>query len=120
MPLRDGNDAVQAYNFLRMLQRAKEAMLIWPEGAEPTGPSRFILQLEHELFKGKEDRMEAYDARIAMPQDQPAAVRVQKDQAVLKALRKKLEAGLSPSALGDWLRCPLDFHFKHVLKLSES
>lgn len=120
MPLRDGNDAVQAYNFLRMLQRAEEAVLIWPEGAEPTGPSRFILQLEHELFKGKEGRLEASDARIPMPVAHPAAVSLVKDEAVLKALREKLEKGLSPSALGDWLRCPLDFHFKHVLKLKAS
>jgi ATP-dependent helicase/nuclease subunit B len=120
MPLRDGNDAVQAYNFLRMLQRAEEAVLVWPEGAEPTGPSRFILQLEHELFKGKPERLKAFDARIRMPVTQVAAVRIIKDEAVLNALRKKLEAGLSPSALGDWLRCPLDFHFKHVLKLKET
>ena len=120
MPLRDGNDAVQAYNFLRMLQRAEEAVLIWPEGAEPTGPSRFILQLQHELFKGKEERMEDYDARIRMPKTHQALVRVNKDEAVLKAVRRKLEAGLSPSALGNWLRCPLDFHFKDVLRLKES
>ncbi len=119
MPLRDGNDAVQAYNFLRMIQRAEQAVLVWPEGAEPTGPSRFILQLEHELFKGKEDRMEAFDARIPMPQTHRAMVRVEKNEAVLKAMRKKLEAGLSPSALGSWLRCPLDFHFKYVLNLKE-
>ncbi len=120
MPLRDGNDAVQAYNFLRMLQRAKEAVLVWPEGAEPTGPSRFILQLEHELFKQEPERMRAFDARIPMPKDQGAVVRVAKDEAVLQATRVKLEKGLSPSALGDWLCCPLDFHFKHVLKLRES
>ena len=120
MPLRDGNDAVQAYNFLRMLQRAEEAVLIWPEGAEPTGPSRFILQLEHELFKGKEERMKDFDARIRMPPAHQAMVSVEKDEPVLEAVRRKLEAGLSPSALGDWLRCPLDFHFKHVLRLKQS
>lgn len=120
MPLRDGNDAVQAYNFMRMLQRAEEAVLVWPEGAEPTGPSRFILQLEHELFKGKEERLKAFNASIPMQRSQAAAVRIEKDEAVLKALREKLEKGLSPSALGDWLRCPLDFHFRHVLGLKES
>lgn len=119
MPLRDGNDAVQAYNFLRMLQRAEEAVLVWPEGAEPTGPSRFILQLEHELFKGKNERLKAFDARIRMPQVKAATVRIAKDAAVLEAVRAKLRSGLSPSALGDWLRCPLDFHFKHVMGLKQ-
>lgn len=120
MPLREGNDAVQAYNFLRMLQRAREAVLIWPEGAEPAGPSRFILQLEHELFKGKEERMAVLDARIPSLQVHSAAIRVLKDEAVIKIMQERLAKGLSPSALGDWLRCPLDFHFKHVLKLKES
>lgn len=120
MPLRDGNDAVQAYNFLRMLQRAKEAVLIWPEGAEPTGPSRFILQLEHELFKGKEGRLEAFDADVPVPAVHAAKVVVAKDEAALKAIRELLAKGLSPSALGEWLQCPLDFHFRRVLKLKES
>lgn len=120
MPLREGNDAVQAYNFLRMLQRAKQAILIWPEGAEPTGPSRFMLQLEHELMKEKGVGMTGFDARIRMPRSEPAQVSLGKDHAVLQALRGKLEAGLSPSALGDWLSCPADFHFKYVLRMKES
>ena len=64
--------------------------------------------------------MEDFDAHIKMPGTHQALVRVEKDEAVLKAVRKKLEAGLSPSALGNWLRCPLDFHFKDVLRLKES
>ena len=64
--------------------------------------------------------MEAFDASIRMPRAHAATVSLVKDEAALKAMRKKLEDGLSPSALGDWLRCPLDFHFKHVLKLKES
>lgn len=30
------------------------------------------------------------------------------------------ERGLSPSALGTWLRCPLDFHFRYVLGIRET
>lgn len=120
MPLRADHDAVQAYNFLRMLQRCRQATVVWPEGAEPTGPSRFILQLQHELFKGRTDAMQRRD--LVLPMLRPAAVEVavQKDEAVLAALRNRLGKGLSPSALGDWLRCPLDFHLKHVLGLRET
>lgn len=120
MPLRAGNDAVQAYNFLRVLQRAEEASLIWPEGEEPTGPSRFILQLQHELLKEAGDRTETLDVRIPMPSTTAGTVSVIKDDAVLQATRDRLAKGLSPSALGDWLRCPLDFHFRHVLRLREN
>lgn len=119
MPLRDSQDAVQAYNFLRLLHRADTVDLVWPEGAEPTGPSRFILQLRHELFRDRPDRLQSLDVSIRMPQGPGARVSVNKDEAVLGLLRQRLEKGLSPSALGDWLRCPLDFHCKHVLRLRE-
>lgn len=118
MPLREDGDAVQAYNFMRMLQRCSDAVVVWPEGGEPTGPSRFILQLEHEWPQPA--KPQRADMQLPMRRAPAARVVVEKDQAVLEALRKRLERGLSPSALGDWLRCPLDFHFKHVMGLRES
>lgn len=119
MPLRDDTEAVQAYNFLRMLQRCDQAALIWPDEDEGGGPSRFIMQLQHELYKRRGQHMVVRDAEVAMVIPPPVAIRVDKDASVLEALRKELERGLSPSALGDWLRCPLDFHFKRVLRLKE-
>lgn len=120
MPLRDGNDAVQAYNFLRLLQRAKQAAVIWPEGEAAAGPSRFILQLRHELFPETRRPLPEGHAKVRMPQPGNARISIIKDPPLLRALHEKLEIGLSPSAIGDWLRCPLDFHFKHVLRLRES
>lgn len=120
MPLRDGHDAVQAYNFLRMLQRAEEAVLIWPAGEDSAGPSRFILQLGHELFKEAPGQIEAMDLHVPLPVVHASRVVVVKSPEVIAAMRRRLEAGLSPSALGCWLRCPLDFHFRHVLGLRES
>ncbi|HMN04812.1 MAG TPA: PD-(D/E)XK nuclease family protein [Flavobacteriales bacterium] len=120
MPMRDETDAVQAYNFMRMLQRCESATLVWPEEDEGGGPSRFIMQLQHELFKERDQAMEVREARTGLAVPAPVAVKVRKDDAVLEALRRRLDKGLSPSALGDWLRCPLDFHFKQVLRLKES
>ena len=120
LPLRDGADAVQAYNFLRLLQRAQQAVLVWPQGADSPGPSRFILQLEQELFHDRAEGITSTDVRIHMPVRAEATVVLRKSVADLTALREVLEKGLSPSALGDWLRCPLDFHFKRILRLKES
>lgn len=123
MPLRTDQDAVQAYNFLRMLQRCRQATLVWPEGAEatgPAGPSRFILQLGHELLHGRAEQPRRMDLHLPMPRPSEAQVVVRKDEALLTALRNRLEKGLSPSALGDWLRCPLDLYFKQVLRLRET
>lgn len=120
MPLRDDTDAVQAYNFLRMLQRCGNAALIWPQEEEANGPSRFIMQLRHELFRRKERELPVRSAQVDMVVVPPVTLRVAKDQRTLELLRARLAKGLSPSALGDWLRCPLDFHFKQVLGLKES
>ncbi len=120
MMLRDANDAVQAYNFMRMLQRAEDATLTWAEGEEAQGPSRFILQLQHELFRGHGRELPVLDARVPLPPTvEKRIVSVRKDAAVLQALRKRLGRGLTPSALGEWLSCPLSFHFKQVMGLSE-
>lgn len=120
LPLRDGADAVQAYNFLRLLQRAEQAVLVWPHGADSPGPSRFILQLQQELFHDRPEGITSTDVRIHMPVRAEATIVLRKREADLTAVRALLEKGLSPSSLGDWLRCPLDFHFKKVLRLKES
>jgi hypothetical protein len=120
MPLPDGHDAVQGYNFLRILQRAREAVLVWPEGEDTSGPSRFILQLEHELFKNRPERLQVLDLHIPMREPPAVQVMVHKDEAAIAAMRNKLKKGLSPSALGCWLRCPLDFHFRYVLGMKEA
>lgn len=120
LPLRDGNDAVQAYNFLRMLQRAEHATVIWSQAEEAPGKSRFIMQLEEELFKKQHARFTTEDVRIGMPVRTQAKVKVEKDAKVIAAMQKLLADGLSPSAIGDWLRCPLDFHFKRILHAKET
>lgn len=120
MPLREDGDAVQAYNFMRMLQRCEQATLVWPEQDEAAGPSRFIMQLQHELYAPGPLKMEVRDTQVPLAVDRLPEVVVEKEPAVLKEIGAYLEYGLSPSALGDWLRCPLDFYFKRVLHLKTS
>lgn len=119
LPLRDSTDAVQAYNLLRLVQRAAEVVFVYPESADGAGPSRCLLQLEHEIYRRHPERFRAGDARIAVPLRPAAQVAVAKDEQVLAAMRGLFAQGLTPTALGDWLRCPLDFHFKRILRLRE-
>ncbi|HEX2616252.1 MAG TPA: PD-(D/E)XK nuclease family protein, partial [Flavobacteriales bacterium] len=119
LPLRDSTEAVQAYNFLRLLQGAQDVTLVHAEGEAAAGPSRFILQLQHELFTGDDEHLDATPVNVPVPVREPVRTAVQKSDAVLAAFRALLERGLSPTAIGDWLRCPLDFWFRHVLRLRE-
>ncbi|HEY0977583.1 MAG TPA: PD-(D/E)XK nuclease family protein [Flavobacteriales bacterium] len=120
MPLRDSTDAVQAYNFMRMLHGAELLVLVHPEGDASKGRSRYILQLEHELAHRVPVSFTARQARIPVPVRATASVLVAKDEAVLARLRALLQKGLTPSQLGEWLTCPLDFHLRRVLGVKET
>ncbi|MFT3884171.1 MAG: PD-(D/E)XK nuclease family protein [Flavobacteriales bacterium] len=119
LPLRDSTEAVQAYNFLRLLQGAQEVVLVHAEGEAAPGPSRFILQLQHELFDAAPERFEEVDVDVPVPVRASRSIAVRKDPRIIAAFRAALEKGLSPTAIGDWLRCPLDFWYKHILRLRE-
>ena len=115
--------AVYAYYFYRLIQRAEDVTLVCMNGTDGMNqrtPSRFITQLQVE-FGGTigQHTLEA-DGTLASPVV-PIVVE-QTDET-----RRKLAAHfavnpdpkghthtLSPSALNDYLSCPLKFYFKHI------
>lgn len=115
MPMPQDKEAVQAYNFFRLLQRCKQATIVWSEDEEAKGPSRFVLQLKHEWGKGEEQAV-----TIPMVTAPAGRIEVKKDGGVLKQVEEHLAYGLSPSALATWLTCPLDYYFRYVLRLKET
>lgn len=119
LPLRDSSDAVQAYNFLRLLQRAEEVVLVYAEDGSSNGPSRYIAQLRHELFRDKPDGITFTDARVPVPARSIRETTAANDEATLAKVKALLEKGLSPTMLRAWLRCPLDFWFRYVCGLRE-
>jgi ATP-dependent helicase/nuclease subunit B len=120
LPLRDGPDAVQAYNFLRMLHGAEQVTLLHTDDEGAGGPSRFILQLQHELLREAPERYTEQHVRVPLAIRSRVPIRVGKDESISEALRAMLARGLSPSKLGTWLRCPLDFHLRFVVGLKET
>lgn len=119
LPLRDSSDAVQAYNFLRLLQRAEDVMLVYAEDGAASGPSRYIAQLRHELYHDRPDGITSTDARVPVPARIPRELVRPNDEDTILKVRALLEKGLSPTMLRAWLRCPLDFWFRYVLGLRE-
>lgn len=119
LPLRESSDAVQAYNFLRLLQRAEDVLLVYAEDGAASGPSRYIAQLRHELFRDRPDGITSADARVPVPVRETCGMVVLNDEDTLLKVRTLLERGLSPTMLRAWLRCPLDFWFRYVRGLRE-
>ena len=117
------NDAIYAYYFYRMLQRAKDVTLIYNSGSDgvQTGEmSRFMQQLKYESpFEIVEKTVVS---GISTPEIQE--IRVSKTNEVLTKLEmyNSLHEGsktLSPSALNKFLACPLQFYFRYLAGLKE-
>jgi hypothetical protein len=122
MSLPEHHDAVYAYYFYRLMQRAKRVFLIYNESADGlvTGErSRFIHQLVYEpLFQVKEIRLEAMLLEIpAKP------FTVEKNNKIMAKLERYLTESsgswLSPSAINEFISCPLKFYFHHIASIDE-
>jgi hypothetical protein len=122
LPLPADGEAITAYHFNRCMHGASHVELVHVAGvgAEPGEPSRFIAQWAHEVVGHSNTRMERISVAPLTRARSIHPIAVVKDAAVMARLRTLCERGLSPSALGTWLRCPLDFYFRHVLGIREN
>ena len=129
--LRKGNmsthrerDAVAAYLFYRLMQRAENVYLIYNTESDLLGggeKSRFILQMQHELKDARNIQMQERNFVLGAKVGQSELpIVIQKNEGVKDLLRKYLSGkGLSPTALNSYINCTLQFYFKHILALRE-
>ncbi|MGD9493387.1 MAG: PD-(D/E)XK nuclease family protein [Bacteroidales bacterium] len=123
LPLQYERDAVYAYHFWRLIQRAEEITLIYNTESDPLfgkEPSRFLAQIEHELkhvFPSivVERRVLgiSYDKQ---PQTSFNFVDVNKIQVVLN---KIAESGLSFSRLYNFIACPHRFLLESIYNIQK-
>ncbi|MEX1131993.1 MAG: PD-(D/E)XK nuclease family protein [Flavobacteriales bacterium] len=117
LPLRSDADAIAAYHFQRMMQHAQHVDVVHGAGEGPGsgGTSRFILQWKNEL-DGSSNTSFSSSAPVAPFSIRSAPrISIPKDARILEQFARIQAAGLSPSALAMWLRCPLDLYFTRVL-----
>lgn len=120
LPVIENQDAISAYMFYRLLQRADQISLVYNAQADEatTGePSRFLRQLEYESgydFKYLEQQQD-----IATENKTP--VSVAKDAQVMAILNKYLngEMRLSATGITTYINCPLQFFYKYVARIEE-
>lgn len=124
LPTHYEKDAIYAYHFYRVIQRAEEVFLIYDnetEGVKHAEESRFIKQLEIE-WQNKEEGRELRREHFTESTEPMAEnhFSVQKNKGVLFCLYQLLgERGLSPSAFIRYVTSPADFYLRYVLGLSE-
>lgn len=125
LPTVHEKNAIYAYHFYRLLQRAKKIFLIYDSSTSDIGakePSRYIKQLINELGN--------YSSEITIKQSSfgdkticgnKNKIEVKKDKFIIKLIDDFFEnKKLSPSALNIYLTCPLKFFYSSILNVSDS
>lgn len=130
LPLYNEKDAVYAYHFFRLLQRAKHILITYDSETDSFGKgekSRFVTQLELEL-KTYNPAIQIENEVAGYTHTPPIAleaISIQKTAGVLKPITEKaLHAGdwggLSPSGLITYKDCSLKFYFRYSARLTET
>lgn len=112
LPTYEYQDAVWAYYFYRMIQRAGTVWMVFDSRAELSRSgeeSRYIKQLE--LHFGARVNRYVLKADISRPQEEQCIEKTEADMALLHS------RPLSASALQGYLSCPAKFYYGSVLAL---
>ena len=108
-------DAIFAYYFYRLLQRAKNIKLIYNSAVSPQNKekSRFLTQIILEnIFPVKEKNI-SFETSVNNSQE----IEIKKDKNVQEKLENFTE--ISPSAINTYLDCRLKFYFKYIAGIKE-
>lgn len=123
MPTIEHQDAMYAYLFYRVMQRAENVFLFYNSETDVLGQgemSRYLQQLIYE--SGLKLERHALHNSI-----QPASINpitIKKDDKILAGLTQLNSGnayfkGISPSALNTYLDCKLKFYFRYIAKIKE-
>ena len=115
LPTYEYQDAVWAYYFYRLISRAQNVWLLYDsrtEGLKTGEESRYIKQLRYHF--GVPISSYIADAEPGLPSKELA--RVEKTPEIMEILAKRT---LSPSALQNYIECPMRFYYYSVVKLKK-
>ena len=118
LPTYNQQQAVYAYHFYRLLQNAKRINLYYNNIADLSGmgePSRFIRQLEYEYAKNNTNvTLRHLQYKSPIINEKPSKIEVWKTDEMLNKIKK-----LSPTSIGVYVRCPLQFYWKNIEKIED-
>lgn len=112
------NDAVFAYHFYRLIQRAQNISLLYnteSDGLDSGERSRFIAQIEYESNH-------EIDKKIAIPRfitESYESLQIKKTPTVMGALERWIQNGISASSLSSYLRNPVEFYQQQILGVKD-
>lgn len=120
IPTFETEDSITAYYFYRLIQRAKNIYLIYDVnfGNYVREKSRFILQIENELIRRNKNINYIGKTVIAkLCKFEKKKIVIQKNNKVSGKLKNI--GHYSPTAVSEYIFCPLQFYFKRVAGIKE-
>jgi ATP-dependent helicase/nuclease subunit B len=125
LPTYSDRDAIFAYHFYRLLQRAKNVYLIYNTQSDELGggeKSRYLAQLLYELpQKNKKIKLNEYILSAPIHKHLVTKpIHIIKDNMSLAKLKQRAEYGFSPTTLNSYRKCSLQFYFRYIASLQES
>ena len=130
LPCTEEQDAITAYHFYRLLQRAKHVRLYYNTLTGEMGGgerSRYLHQLHHEIITRYPPAFVQYRQQHDLPDPIAAEdILIQKTPEILDVLRNKYldvpantsrQHGFSASALNSYIACSLRFYFDQVANI---
>jgi hypothetical protein len=127
LPLYSDQDAIMAYHFFRLLQRARKINLVYQKSAGGEvgrkEVSRFLSQIREELIT-KNPKIEIkYPEVKGFSSDEKAAslekFQVNKTPEIMEKLKTFLEKrGLSPTSINEYFKSDVGFYWRYVEKIS--
>ncbi|MBP9926082.1 MAG: PD-(D/E)XK nuclease family protein [Cyclobacteriaceae bacterium] len=124
MPTIEHQDAMYAYLFYRVLQRAENIFLFYNSETDVLGQgemSRYLQQLIYESGL----TLERFALHNAIQPKTINPITIQKDEKILNLLANlnvgnRYFRGISPSALNTYLECRLKFYFNYIARIKEA
>lgn len=130
LPLYLEKDAIYAYHFYRLLQRATDITITYDSETDTFGKgekSRFVtqLQLEMQHYNPEITISESVASYSDFPEELSNTLIIHKNKEVLRSILEKatkndVYGGLSPSGLISYKECPLKFYFRYGVRLKET
>ena len=125
LPVHQERDALTAYNFYRLLQRAENICLVYNTDQEAFGAkekSRYVSQLMYELPKqNKQLTVRSMLAGAELNAETFAkTISIDSSPEIAGLARKKATDGFSPSLINTFRECKLRFYFRYIAGLFET
>src|SRR5699024_24348 len=105
-----------------LIQRAKKVWLCYntdDSGIKGGEPSRFVLQLQVEKLANHKITIRTVSPKVS-DSGKVALQTIPKNQKVIDRLTQIAKKGFSPSALGSYIRNPIDFYERRILRIDET